>query len=175
VTRNRDPGSPQWLPIYQHGSNVRFSARAANLERPDNPWSKPRIVYVQHASDPIAWWNTALLFRKPEWLREKRGYDVLPSVAWIPLVTFLQVSADMALAVDVPDGTDTATSKTSPTPGRRSCNRRDGQRTRPTGCVRCYMLTSKPLAAVITYQSSSTAADLATQPANSGTRPGGST
>ena len=104
VTRNRDPGSPEWLPIYQQGSNVRFSARAANLARPDDPWGKPRIVYVQHASDPIAWWNTALLFRKPDWLREKRGYDVLPSVEWIPFVTFLQVSADMAVAVDVPDG-----------------------------------------------------------------------
>jgi uncharacterized membrane protein len=34
----------------------------------------------------------------------KRGYDVLPSVEWIPFVTFLQVSADMAVAVDVPDG-----------------------------------------------------------------------
>jgi uncharacterized membrane protein len=104
VTRNRDPGSPEWLPIYQQGSNVRFSARAANLARPDDPWGKPRIVYVQHASDPIAWWNTALLFRKPDWLREKRGYDVLPRVEWIPFVTFLQVSADMAVAVDVPDG-----------------------------------------------------------------------
>jgi uncharacterized membrane protein len=104
VTRNRDLGSPEWLPIYQQGANVRFSARAANLTRPDDPWGKPRIVYLQHASDPIAWWNTALLFRKPDWLREKRGYDVLPSVEWIPFVTFLQVSADMAVAVDVPDG-----------------------------------------------------------------------
>jgi len=104
VTRNRDPGSPEWLPIYQQGSNVRFSARAVNLARPDDPWGTPRIVYVQHASDPIAWWNMALLFRKPDWLREKRGYDVLPSVEWIPFVTFLQVSADMAVAVDVPDG-----------------------------------------------------------------------
>ena len=49
-------------------------------------------------------WNTALLFRKPAWLREKRGYDVLPSVQWIPFVTFLQVSADMAVAVDVTNG-----------------------------------------------------------------------
>ena len=40
----------------------------------------------------------------PDWLREKRGYDVLPQTRWIPVVTFLQVSADMAVAVDVPDG-----------------------------------------------------------------------
>jgi uncharacterized membrane protein len=104
VTRDRDLGSPQWLPIYQHGANVRFAARAVDLARPDDPWGTPRIVYLQHASDPIAWWNMALLIRKPDWLREKRGYDVLPSVQWIPFVTFLQVSADMAVAVDVPDG-----------------------------------------------------------------------
>jgi uncharacterized membrane protein len=104
VTRTRDPGSPEWLPIYQQGQNLRFSARAENLDRPQDPWANPRIVYVQHASDPIAWWNPDLLFRKPDWLREKRGYDVLPSVEWIPFVTFLQVSADMAVAVDVPDG-----------------------------------------------------------------------
>jgi uncharacterized membrane protein len=104
VTRNRDKGSPQWLPIYEHGQDVRFVARADNLGRPPDPWSNPRIVYLQHASDPIAWWNPDLLLRKPDWLREKRGYDVPGDVEWIPVVTFLQVSADMAVAVDVPDG-----------------------------------------------------------------------
>ena len=61
-------------------------------------------MYLQHASDPIAWWNPDLLFTKPDWLREPRGYDVSPRMEWIPVVTFLQVSADMAVAVDVPDG-----------------------------------------------------------------------
>ena len=104
LTRNRDPGSPQWLPIYDEGENVRFVARADNLDRPDDPWGNPRVVYLQHASDPIAWWNPDLLFQEPDWLREPRGYDVSPRMQWIPVVTFLQVSADMAVAVDVPDG-----------------------------------------------------------------------
>jgi len=104
LTRTRDPGSPEWLPIYDDGANVRFAARPEDLNRPDAPWGTPRVVYLQHASDPIAWWNTDLLFSEPDWLREPRGYDVLPSVHWIPVVTFLQVSADMAVAVDVPDG-----------------------------------------------------------------------
>ncbi|MDC9015312.1 alpha/beta hydrolase [Mycobacterium marinum] len=104
LTANRDPGSPEWLPIYDDGYNVRFIARASDLQRPDAPWGKPRVVYLQHASDPIAWWTPDLLFSEPDWLREKRGYDVLPQTRWIPLVTFLQVSADMAVAVDVPDG-----------------------------------------------------------------------
>jgi uncharacterized membrane protein len=104
LTHNRDKGSPQWLPIYDKGENVRFSARAENLDRPADLWSSPRAVYLQHASDPIAWWNVDLLFAQPDWLREPRGYDVSPRMEWIPVVTFLQVSADMAVAVDVPDG-----------------------------------------------------------------------
>jgi uncharacterized membrane protein len=104
LTHNRDKGSPEWLPIYDKGRNVRFVARPDNLGRPPDPWSTPRVVYLQHASDPIAWWNPDLLFAEPDWLREPRGYDVSGRMQWIPVVTFLQVSADMAVAVDVPDG-----------------------------------------------------------------------
>ena len=104
LTHNRDSGSPEWLPIYDKGENVRFVAEPRDLQRPADPWGQPRVVYLQHASDPIAWWNTDLLFAKPDWLREPRGYDVSPDTEWIPVVTFLQVSADMAVAVNVPDG-----------------------------------------------------------------------
>jgi len=104
LTATRDAGSPEWLPIYDHGKNVRFVARPSNLTRPNPTWDHPRVVYLQHASDPIAWWTPDLMFGKPDWLREQRGYDVLPQTRWIPLVTFLQVSADMAVAVNVPDG-----------------------------------------------------------------------
>ena len=104
ITDNRDPGSPEWLPIFDNGANVRFAARPDNLARPDTPWGSPRIAYLQHAADPIAWFNPNLLFAEPDWLREPRGYDVSGDMNWIPVVTFLQVSADMAVAVDVPDG-----------------------------------------------------------------------
>ncbi len=104
LTATRDAGSPEWLPIYNDGKNVRFVARASDLARPDAPWDHPRVVYLQHASDPIAWWTPDLLFARPDWLREKRGYDVLPQTEWIPVVTFLQVTADMAVAQKVPPG-----------------------------------------------------------------------
>ncbi|WP_313673130.1 alpha/beta-hydrolase family protein [Mycolicibacterium sp.] len=104
VTDNRDAGSPEWLPIFDNGANVRFAARAENLGRPEGPWGNPRVAYLQHASDPIAWWTPDLLFAQPDWLREPRGYDVSGDMNWIPVVTFLQVAADMAVAVDVPDG-----------------------------------------------------------------------
>jgi uncharacterized membrane protein len=104
LTATRDRGSPQWLPIYDDGRSARFVARPSDLDRPNTAWPHPRVVYLQHASDPIAWWNPDLLFRQPDWLREKRGYDVLPETEWIPVVTFLQVSADMAVATGVPQG-----------------------------------------------------------------------
>jgi uncharacterized membrane protein len=104
LTDDRDPGSPMWLPIFDQGENARFAARSQNLSRPADPWGRPRVVYLQHASDPIAWWHPDLLFAEPDWLKEPRGYDVSGRMQWIPVVTFLQVSADMAVAVDVPDG-----------------------------------------------------------------------
>ncbi|UAK39239.1 alpha/beta-hydrolase family protein [Gordonia bronchialis] len=104
TTRDRDPGSPEWLPIYHDGLQARFIADAGDLSRPDAPWKPGRIVYLQHASDPITWWSPDLILDKPDWLREKRGPDVLSSMHWIPFVTFLQVSADMAVSTGVPDG-----------------------------------------------------------------------
>lgn len=105
TTRERDSGSPEVLPIFNNGDQVRFINTAADLDRPKNqPWERGRVVYLQHASDPISWWNPELILNKPDWLKEERGVDVLPSVQWIPFVTFLQVAADMAVAVDVPDG-----------------------------------------------------------------------
>ncbi len=78
LTSTRDAGSSEWLPIYNDGRNVRFAARPSNLDRPNRPWDTPRVMYLQHASDPIACWTPDLLFAKPDWLRERRGYDVLP-------------------------------------------------------------------------------------------------
>lgn len=104
ATAARDAGSPQVLPIYDDGRHVRFIADASDLNRPDTPWLDPRVVYLQHASDPIAWWSPRLILNEPEWLKEEHGRDVLGAMTWMPFVTFLQVSADMAVSVNVPDG-----------------------------------------------------------------------
>jgi uncharacterized membrane protein len=50
------------------------------------------------------WWAPELAWQRPDWLREDRGRDVSPSVRWYPLVTFMQVSLDIAMANDVPPG-----------------------------------------------------------------------
>ncbi|ETD31393.1 alpha/beta-hydrolase family protein [Williamsia sp. D3] len=105
VTTNRDPGSPEWLPVYEQGETVRFGAKApVDLTHPDTAWDRPRMIYLQHPSDPIVWWSPELILQKPDWLEEHRGYDVLDSTRWFPFVTFLQVAADMAVSTNVPDG-----------------------------------------------------------------------
>ena len=103
VTAGRDPGSPERLPVIDGGANVRFASAAQDLEL-DGPWGIPRIVYWQHASDPITWWSFDLLLNRPDWLREPLGPDVNPDMRWIPFVTFWQVTMDMVFSADVPDG-----------------------------------------------------------------------
>jgi uncharacterized membrane protein len=44
------------------------------------------------------------MLHKPDWLKEQRGRDVLPSMRWYPFVTFWQVGADMAFSLDAPPG-----------------------------------------------------------------------
>jgi len=102
-TERRDPGSPQRLPVFDGGATVRFANHAEDLDHPDAPWYHPRVIYLQHPSDPVVWWTPRLALRRPDWLREPRGDGILPATRWFPVVTFLQVTADL-LNEDVPDG-----------------------------------------------------------------------
>ncbi|WP_250008947.1 alpha/beta-hydrolase family protein [Actinoplanes sp. M2I2] len=102
---DRDPGTPEVLPHYERGRMIRFAADpAADLARPATPWDRPRVVYLQYPSDPITWWSPGLALSRPDWLAERRGHDVLPAMRWYPLITWAQVSADMAVSNDVPPG-----------------------------------------------------------------------
>jgi uncharacterized membrane protein len=104
LTDARAAGSPERLPAYSDGTTVRFAATAADLRTPDGTLPHPRIIFVQHASDPIVWWSPDLILSEPDWLREARGPDVVPQVHWYPLVTFWQVTWDMAIALSPPPG-----------------------------------------------------------------------
>jgi uncharacterized membrane protein len=104
AVENREPDSPEWLPVYEAGRSVRFADAAPDLDRPPGPWGQPRVAYLQNASDPIVWWSPRLLLHRPDWLRGTRGPDVSPSMFWMPFVTFWQVTADLVFAVGVPDG-----------------------------------------------------------------------
>ncbi|MGW8378774.1 alpha/beta-hydrolase family protein [Streptomyces sp. ODS28] len=107
ITARRDEGSPVWRPEFESGQNIRFAQYPErDLRRPSGVWGKPRVVYLQNASDAIAWWTPDLAFSRPEWTKEPLGPDVTTEVDWFPLVTFWQTTVDMAVAygVDAPHG-----------------------------------------------------------------------
>ena len=99
LTIRRDPGTPEVQPRYDDGRTVRFTqasgpAEIAAVAAP--PWKLTRVLFLQHAYDPVVWWSPDLIFRRPDWLSEPPGFDRSPSMRWYPIVTFWQVSADMA-------------------------------------------------------------------------------
>jgi uncharacterized membrane protein len=100
----REPSSPEWLPVYADGREVRFADQPSDLGHPATTWSTPRLAYLQNASDPIVWWSPNLIFSRPDWLTGTRGRDVSQSMTWLPFVTFWQVTADMVFSTGVPEG-----------------------------------------------------------------------
>lgn len=105
ATAYRVPGSPEWLPRFEDGSFIRFMNQYS-LTHADADWGPMRILYLQHASDPIVFFDASLFWQRPDWLRAPRAPDVADAMRWFPIVTGLQVAADMALsnAADVPYG-----------------------------------------------------------------------
>jgi uncharacterized membrane protein len=102
---DRDEGSTEVAPVYKDGRTVRFQGVPGTAIDPQGePWDGTRVLYLQHASDPIVWWSPNLLLSRPDWLDEHRGPDVLGTMRWIPFVTFWQVTADLPLATAVPGG-----------------------------------------------------------------------
>jgi uncharacterized membrane protein len=103
-TSGRDPGSPEWQPVYQGGRTVRWAWTPGQLETESPGWQQPKVVYLQNTSDPIVWWSWGLAVHQPDWLRGTHPPDVSSAMHWYPLVTFWQVAADLALATAVPPG-----------------------------------------------------------------------
>ena len=109
LTSARHKGSPEVAPVVYNGRRVRFVNEPSDLRtdlygRELGPWGFPRIVYAQHASDPVVWWNRKLLWTQPDWLRERAGRDVSPFVEFTRFVTFIQVLADLPVAGTAPGG-----------------------------------------------------------------------
>jgi uncharacterized membrane protein len=102
LTGARVTGSPEWLPVYGDGRTVRFAASPSDLYQPDGALRHLRIVYLQHASDPVVWWSPGLIWHKPDWLAEPRGPGVPPKMQWYPFVTFWQISADLIVSSTAP-------------------------------------------------------------------------
>lgn len=105
ITDDRDPGSPAWLPVYGQGRTVRFTGLENVLDEPEGRWGDTKVVYLQHASDPVTFFSADLAFSSPEWLEDgQRGPDVSERMGWFPLVTMWQVALDLPVAGEVPAG-----------------------------------------------------------------------
>lgn len=96
VTQRRDPESPAWLPRFRDGAVVRFANQYSRLNDQKTPWGTFRIAYLQYASDPIAFFDPQSFYREPEWMSGPRAPDVSLDLRWFPIVTMLQLAADMA-------------------------------------------------------------------------------
>lgn len=108
-TDARQQGSPEVAPVIDNGRNVRFVTTPAELDHnyfggAYDAWQYPRVVYLQHPSDPVVWWSPELIWREPDWMREAVGRDVAAGVRWWPWVAFWQIGFDVPAAVDAPPG-----------------------------------------------------------------------
>jgi uncharacterized membrane protein len=104
VTAHRRPETPAWLPEFRDSSVIRFTNQDNHLAQFSSPWGPFRIVYLQYASDPITFFEPASLYREPHWMSDPRGPDVSPNLRWFPVVTTLQLAADIAAADTAPIG-----------------------------------------------------------------------
>lgn len=104
LTDNRDAGSTEWLPVFQHGRFVRFMNQDGLPAGNTAEWGGVRFVYLQYASDAITFFDKSLLYQEADWMKSPRGPDVSPALRWYPVVSMLQVLIDMPLADTVPMG-----------------------------------------------------------------------
>lgn len=96
LTAARDDGSTAWRPVYREGEHVRFANRNNEMVPADPDWAAPRILYIQHPSDPVTFWSWETLLEEPEWVHDPTGYDVPDRAHWFPFVTWAQGVADLA-------------------------------------------------------------------------------
>ncbi|HWS35120.1 MAG TPA: alpha/beta-hydrolase family protein [Actinoplanes sp.] len=101
LTEQRAKGSPVWDPYYP-GLPIEFADDAAELRDLTGP--RPKVVYLQNATDPVVWWSWDLLWQKPQWLTGKRAADVTPDMHWYPGITFWQITCDLVFSNKVPTG-----------------------------------------------------------------------
>lgn len=104
LTRERDPGSPFWQPIFAGGRSVRFLNRDPHQRALDADWPAPRIVYLQHPADPVVLWSVDAVWRPPEWLASPRGFDMPDRMRWFPIVSGVQAAADLLDQLGPPPG-----------------------------------------------------------------------
>lgn len=107
LVENRDPGSSPSTPVYQGGRTVRFTNEENALDLPgdEDEWGETRVVYLQHASDPVVFFSQSLFFNQPDWLLDgQRGVEISQDFHYARLITGWQVMMDLPAAGSIPEG-----------------------------------------------------------------------
>lgn len=113
LARARDRGSLERLPLIDAGQHVRFASTPEHMEHDAfgneyQRWQRPRVVFAQHASDAIVWWDRRLIFIRPDWIQEPAPRtlyaDTFRRLPWVPFITFWQVALDQLNSLNVPGG-----------------------------------------------------------------------
>ncbi|QPS59845.1 alpha/beta-hydrolase family protein [Corynebacterium minutissimum] len=110
---HRERGSLERLPLIDGGRHLRFAASPEHMTHdafgePYGPWERPRVAVGQHASDPIVWWDSKLIYARPNWIHEPTPKalhaDTFEKLHWYPFITFWQVALDQINSLNVPGG-----------------------------------------------------------------------
>lgn len=104
ITARRNAGTPAWLPTFRDGSVIRFTAQESRLDDVAAPWGPYRMIFLQYASDAVVFYDPCSLWRRPAWMNPPVGPAVSPDFVWLPVITFLQLTFDVMLAVKPPKG-----------------------------------------------------------------------
>jgi uncharacterized membrane protein len=96
IVEARDEGSTAWLPVYRGGESVRFANRNEELLGIGDGWQGTRVLYIQHPSDPVTFWNMPTMWSEPDWIKDPKGYDIPDRASWFPFVTWAQGVGDLA-------------------------------------------------------------------------------
>ncbi len=97
ITAARDSGSPEWQPVFDDGQDVRFANAPSELtDAATADWGPPRILYLQHPTDPVTFWSMDTMWSSPDWIDDPTGAGVAEQASWFPFVTFAQLVADLS-------------------------------------------------------------------------------
>lgn len=101
----RVSSTPHSLPVVDGGAHIRFVATPAHLTTDwrgmayEERWATPRICFVQHPSDPVAFFDWPIFFLPPRWMKDHLpGADRTPALMWWPLFTGWQLLVDMPIS-----------------------------------------------------------------------------
>lgn len=109
-----DAGSLERAPVIDGGRHIRFATAAAHARHDafgrsyEHDWQRPRVLIAQHTSDPIVWWSSKLIYRRPTWMHEPTPStlyaDTFHAMSWAPLISFWQIGLDQINSLNVPGG-----------------------------------------------------------------------